>query len=481
MTRRPWSQLFRRGLPIAIGIACVVLVSRMQVTELPAEAASSVSVSAPMSTAYAMPAGWTQPLLARVQSKLTTAAFVVLMVVDGQGVSQFDQVRSVTLNAGQATDTRADWTIPRTQPAGTYTLQLRVFGATGETLATNLKAFQFQTAPPIDSGSPSPSKPPQPTPVRNQPCPAWVHDRYTATGPDGKAYPTWHPPIDPIYGCVFGHEHGDDPTGSPALNGRPVLFGYAATQMGMVEPHAGYKVFRQDNIHDAHAPNHDGASVLMTLHQGTSGAARFTQVYHDVSVHYVNPHDGREVHIDMLAPFGTLAVGCGANDPDMLLEVEQAPVPGMRQITADKCFNSPNIPYEDWITALYVGKSDSGSWKAYIDPHFAVNGPNTYCIVQNGACTLGYSDARAGTGADPSSTAAAYKGTRRDTYLNQVWLDNAGGSSVVWTDAHGMLTSAGAVGAIAQYVASVRQMPLGNSIAFGVSRDHGDPSTHAPN
>src|SRR4051812_17627330 len=28
-------------------------------------------------------------------------------------------------------------------------------------------------------------------------CPAWVHARYVTTGPDGKPYPTWHPPIDP--------------------------------------------------------------------------------------------------------------------------------------------------------------------------------------------------------------------------------------------------------------------------------------------
>ena len=37
-------------------------------------------------------------------------------------------------------------------------------------------------------------------------------------GPDGKRYPTWHPPtvVDPATGgpCTFGHEHGRDPAGS---------------------------------------------------------------------------------------------------------------------------------------------------------------------------------------------------------------------------------------------------------------------------
>ena len=48
-----------------------------------------------------------------------------------------------------------------------------------------------------------PSAPPsvpagQATPVPNETCPAWVHDQYVTTGPDGRIYPTWHPQIDPV-------------------------------------------------------------------------------------------------------------------------------------------------------------------------------------------------------------------------------------------------------------------------------------------
>src|SRR4051794_40576652 len=77
---------------------------------------------------------------------------------------------------------------------------------------------------------------------RGQPCPAWVHDRYVTTGPDGRLYPTWHPPIDPEFGCLFGHEHGADPRSSRADPSLPA-FGYAAALMGMQEPHQGFKVF----------------------------------------------------------------------------------------------------------------------------------------------------------------------------------------------------------------------------------------------
>src|SRR5437899_3225580 len=47
-----------------------------------------------------------------------------------------------------------------------------------------------------------------PPPVAGQPCPSFLHDSWVTTGPDGNSYPTWHPAIDPRYGCFYGHEHG---------------------------------------------------------------------------------------------------------------------------------------------------------------------------------------------------------------------------------------------------------------------------------
>jgi hypothetical protein len=339
------------------------------------------------------------------------------------------------------------------------------------------------TAEPVVEPTQEPSSSPvSDVPVAGEPCPAWVHDQYMATGPDGKQYPTWHPSVDSQYGCTFGHEHGDNPHGNSALQGRQVVFGYLEQFHGMAMPHSGYKVFAWDGVQSSNGPSHNGASVVMVLHQGTSGAGRFTLPHHDVEMHYLNPNDGREAHVYMLAPFGELLVGCGANDPGMVLQLQQTDHPGARQISADKCFDAPNIPYEDWITALYIGVDASGNWKAYMDPHFAIFEPNTFCIVENNGCTLGYSDERAGTGADPGGTDAEFKGTKREAYLNQVWFHNAGGSTTVWTDVHGRLVEANSPGAIPQYIAALDDRQLVESTAFGEANDHDpDGSVHAPN
>ena len=348
---------------------------------------------------------------------------------------------------------------------------------------------------------PTPGLPPA---VAGQPCPTWVHDRYVTQGPDGKLYPTWHPPVDKQYGCTFGHDHGDDPTGAPALQGRTVPFGYVGLSMGEVEAHSGFKIYRWDNVQSSYGPSHNGSSLLIMIHQGSSSDNAFTQPFHEIHFHYVNPNDGRVVHIQMMAPFGNLGVGCGANDPN-LLKVQQTTIPGMppnttagmRQIPGPACYgaalkNAPgtvpdSIPYEDWLTALYVGTDGSGNWRAYMDPHFAIFNPNRYCQPNPGfsasaPCTLGRSDVRANDGIDPASTASNYKGTHREAYLNQVWLMNAGKSPTFYTDGHGRLVAPGTMGAIQQYVASMNAKPLVNSTSFGGRVDYDqDGTVHTPN
>src|SRR5688572_18041237 len=52
------------------------------------------------------------------------------------------------------------------------------------------------------------------TPAGTDTCSKAIHDSYSTVGPDQLRYPTWHPPVDPVTGCTFGHEHGRDPSGS---------------------------------------------------------------------------------------------------------------------------------------------------------------------------------------------------------------------------------------------------------------------------
>ena len=66
-------------------------------------------------------------------------------------------------------------------------------------------------------------------------CSKDVHDSYFVVGPDGKKYPTWHPPRDPATGCWFGHEHGDNPAGSALWSELKRHFAWDANSNGTID------------------------------------------------------------------------------------------------------------------------------------------------------------------------------------------------------------------------------------------------------
>ncbi len=70
-------------------------------------------------------------------------------------------------------------------------------------------------------------------------CPKSVHDSFYVIGPDGKKYPTWHPPLttDPATGktCAFGHEHGRDPSKSLIWSQVKEYFYYDANKNGRMD------------------------------------------------------------------------------------------------------------------------------------------------------------------------------------------------------------------------------------------------------
>ncbi|PYP91516.1 MAG: hypothetical protein DMD34_15770, partial [Gemmatimonadetes bacterium] len=88
------------------------------------------------------------------------------------------------------------------------------------------------------------------TPGPRDDCTAAIHNSYSVVGPDGKLYPTWHPPVDPVTGCSFGHDHGRDPRGSALYAAvGPIPFGYANEQLDVYDPanprhedHFGHKI-----------------------------------------------------------------------------------------------------------------------------------------------------------------------------------------------------------------------------------------------
>lgn len=322
-------------------------------------------------------------------------------------------------------------------------------------------------------------------------CSAELHDAYRVAGADGQMYPTWHPPSDPS-GCSFGHEHGDDPSGSPALRGRAgPTFGYATVKAGAIENHVGYKVFRWDNVpFNPRYPSQEGANYLFTIHMGTYGAGRLTVVNHALEVHYWQPDDGRELHASLMSEFGMLQIGEGANDPSPTYQAQQGHA-GLRSLASFGAFVPPAVPYEVWQSPMRVGTQLGGSWLAYTTIQAAVFNPGTYGALVDGKPALGYSQTRINTSADSltptsadSSPSSAYRGDHREAYLNPMWFASDPRRPVdIWTDPYGALVaqSSPPANAIRQYICQLSMQPADDSAVFGADRHNADTSTINPN
>jgi hypothetical protein len=126
-------------------------------------------------------------------------------------------------------------------------------------------------------------------------CSREVHARYWTWGPDGKVYPTWHPPRDPS-GCAFGHEHGEDPRSSSLIDEVGwIPFGYANEQLAPSDParqrdedHVGHKIGAGDGI-EVHATRDPASPVIATcdalvmMHQGLHSPDAFINNLHQLS------------------------------------------------------------------------------------------------------------------------------------------------------------------------------------------------------
>src|SRR5881394_4305209 len=152
------------------------------------------------------------------------------------------------------------------------------------------------------------------TPGPRDDCTAAQHDAYSVVGPDHKRYPTWHPPVDPVTGCSFGHDHGRDPRGS-ALDAAvgPIPFGYANEQLDVYDPanprhedHFGHKIEWENNVLMHFGSAAAGSlfeircDVLTKLHQGTHSKDAFTNNLHELAYH-LRCSDGTKLHITLLA------------------------------------------------------------------------------------------------------------------------------------------------------------------------------------
>lgn len=143
-------------------------------------------------------------------------------------------------------------------------------------------------------------------------CSKADHDRYVVAGPDGKLYPTWHPAVDTVKGCSFGHEHGRDPRGSALYQTiGEVPFGVADEALGagdsghpLQEEHAAQKiewrngVMLQQDVEGQRVDIGVRCDFLVKFHQPAPGEAATGNP--SELVYHVRCDDGTEIHATTL-------------------------------------------------------------------------------------------------------------------------------------------------------------------------------------
>lgn len=156
-----------------------------------------------------------------------------------------------------------------------------------------------------------------PEPVDGRPNPyAWVHAQYQTVGPDGRLYATWHPRVDPVYGCHFGHEHGSDPA-LGGLDHKPA-FGTA-----MLEGHNGYKHYCSSELVPA-TPAAKDYIACWTHHFGTSDTGRLARRMHGFTL-YVFERSSRELVAELPLVLDTGAAISNGRDVVLTLRGPQFP------------------------------------------------------------------------------------------------------------------------------------------------------------
>jgi hypothetical protein len=363
-------------------------------------------------------------------------------------------------------------------------------------------------------------------------CSVETHNRYSTVGPDGKLYPTWHPPVDPGSGCNFGHEHGRDPRGSDlyGLVG-DIPFAYANEQLDIWDPggkrhedHVGHKV---EWANDVEFNTGDGigeffrvtCDVLVKLHQGTHSKDAFTNNVHEL-VYHIRCSDETEMHVTVLSAIGRGGEFTRSCDGTRIVVGTPTPANspaggGQRKIPDRTCIerhflvpagqnsNFDAALHESWETSSYVRTENHTL--AHFDPYFQVFLPSRYhwttatnitgrpidaCYevdaggdrasgeacsqsTMNGTLTVGFNDPR-----------SRFNGVRRKVDINSNRVNNADGPNVWHSDPYGgHAKTTPFPGSVRQWIGRMNNERgfRFNGPSIGGDRYYGGPGTHAPN
>lgn len=365
-------------------------------------------------------------------------------------------------------------------------------------------------------------------------CSKEIHDKYSAIGPDGYLYPTWHPPFDPETGCSFGHEHGRDPRGSDIFKDvGPIPFGYANQALDTWDPltqrhedHVGHKVEWENDVHlrfdgGAGAVLDVTCDVLVKLHQGTHSRDAFTNNLHELAYH-IRCNDGTAMSVTLMAAIGKPGEFVSSCDRERHITVGTASPAnspsggGKRAIPDRECIerfillangqksNFQSGLRESWEISESV-RTVQGRSLASFNPYFQVLFPSRYfdpdqpngvgrpidlCyeVTATGARAQGtLCEESTGNGAlagiaynDPRSE---FNGVERFVDINSNRIDNEDGPDVWYTDPFGNNARTEPFsGSIRQFIAKVDNTGrVGQGPILGRNRFYGGPGSHAPN
>jgi len=364
-------------------------------------------------------------------------------------------------------------------------------------------------------------------------CTKEQHDAYTVLGPDGKVYPTWHPPTGPG-GCSFGHEHGRDPSASDLYDDTDGLpFGVANEMLVTSDPanprdedHFGHKVEWENDIElefrgAGSAVFTVTCDVLTKFHQGTHSKDAFTNNVHEL-VYHIRCDNGARLGITMLSAIGRPGEFVRSCDREVHVQAG-APTPanspeggGFRAIPDRTCVEQHLLVpegqgsdfgalHETWETSNLVRRAD-GHVLAHFNPYFqvrlpsrfhdpalapVVGGPIDVCYevtgtgerAAGGPCDRSTDEGQA-TGVTFDDPRSEFNGAGHFVDINANNIANADGPDVWYTDAYGRNGRTEPFpGSVRQRIASVDN-DIGvdvNGPTIGQNRSYGGGGVRAPN
>jgi len=264
-------------------------------------------------------------------------------------------------------------------------------------------------------------------------CSQAVHDKYVIKGHDGVLYRTWHPQVDPS-GCVFAHEHGDDPNSikNSEIKKEPVLFGYIGRRMPMPgmpnghdEPHEGFKVFvaNPGDVNDEGRVNRVFSRSV--FHMGTGGPARFNQRFHSADIRLVHPEFGLKAFTRLMMDTGGTAAVC---DPRVA-----SPTKDVVMLQSPCALDSS---YEIWSTTGEIKFKGKTVYRAFATP--AVFDPITVFNPANPTELVYAWDARVENSFRwKQQDRTWHRGCDRESYAQPGYWYNTTGRTVFYTDTLG--------------------------------------------